>query len=67
MGLRLRPPSAQGASRSGGYSQVTDASMIIASFNFTSCVGLQEEEPQAAHIMSFTGVSHTAASVFTEC
>ncbi len=29
----------------------------------TSCVGLQEEEPQTAHPMSFTWASHIAASM----
>ncbi len=33
----------------------------------TSCVGLQEEEPQTAPPMSFTWVSHIAASMLTEC
>ena len=31
----------------------------------TSCAGLQEEEPQTAHLMSVTWASHIAASVLT--
>ena len=31
----------------------------------TSCVGLQGEEPQTAHLMSITWASHIAASVLT--
>ena len=33
----------------------------------TSCAGLQQEEPQTAHLMSFTWASHIAASVLTGC
>ncbi len=32
-----------------------------------TCAGLQEEEPQTAHLMSFTWPSHIAASVLTGC
>ncbi len=39
-------------------------SVIFISF-FTFCAGLQEEELQTAHLMSFTWASHIAASVLT--
>ena len=31
------------------------------------CVGLRDEEPQAAHAMSFTWACHIATSVLTGC
>ena len=33
----------------------------------TSCVELREEEPHAAHPLSFTWASHIAASMVTRC